>query len=204
MIALNFFFEHAERIAKADYVPTQEDILRARLRSTGIEEAEFLFQDLAIVMVDVGGQRSERRKWLHCFTDVNAILFVASLSCYDQFLREDVTQNSMVETLLLWQEVNNSEHFQSNEVILFLNKIDLFEQKIMDKPLSGLFLEYTGGTDKEQAMTFLRDKFLEVTRNRVYVHTTCALDTSNIRFVVNDICRVLLASTIRDEMNIKL
>jgi guanine nucleotide-binding protein subunit alpha len=58
--------------------------------------------DSAAYVVDVGGQRSERRKWMHCFSNVHAILFVASLSCYDQNLREDIYQNSMIETLLLF------------------------------------------------------------------------------------------------------
>ena len=40
-------------------------------------------------MVDVGGQKSERRKWIHCFQDVTTILFLVSLSGYDQCLVED-------------------------------------------------------------------------------------------------------------------
>ena len=40
-------------------------------------------------MVDVGGQKSERRKWIHCFQDVTSILFLVSLSGYDQCLVED-------------------------------------------------------------------------------------------------------------------
>ncbi|VDO54211.1 unnamed protein product [Brugia timori] len=40
-------------------------------------------------VIDVGGQRSERKKWIHCFDNVNAIIFISSLSEYDQTLRED-------------------------------------------------------------------------------------------------------------------
>jgi hypothetical protein len=39
-------------------------------------------------MVDVGGQRSERRKWIHCFENVTSIMFLAALSEYDQVLVE--------------------------------------------------------------------------------------------------------------------
>lgn len=39
--------------------------------------------------MDVGGQRSERKKWIHCFEDVTAILFFVALSAYDLGLRED-------------------------------------------------------------------------------------------------------------------
>ena len=40
-------------------------------------------------IVDVGGQRSERKKWIHCFEDVTAILFFVALSAYDLGLREE-------------------------------------------------------------------------------------------------------------------
>jgi len=39
-------------------------------------------------MVDVGGQRSERRKWIHCFENVTSIIFLVALSEYDQILFE--------------------------------------------------------------------------------------------------------------------
>ncbi len=40
-------------------------------------------------MVDVGGQRSERKKWIHCFEGVTSIVFCVSLSAYDLVLAED-------------------------------------------------------------------------------------------------------------------
>lgn len=42
-------------------------------------------------MFDVGGQRSERKKWIHCFEDVTAIIFCVAMSEYDQVLHEDET-----------------------------------------------------------------------------------------------------------------
>jgi hypothetical protein len=43
---------------------------------------------LSYRMVDVGGQRSERRKWIHCFENVTSIMFLVALSEYDQVLVE--------------------------------------------------------------------------------------------------------------------
>jgi len=83
-------------------------ILRVRVRSTGIEEATFHFDKTLFRVVDVGGQRSERRKWIHCFDGVTAVIFTASLSGYDQVLREDSSQNRMTESILLFDEVCNS------------------------------------------------------------------------------------------------
>ena len=48
------------------------------------------------LFVDVGGQRNERRKWIHCFDSVHGVIFVAALSEYDQALFEDNSVNRMV------------------------------------------------------------------------------------------------------------
>lgn len=71
------------------YVPTEQDIVHARARTIGITETVFTLRDHDMLMVDVGGQKSERRKWIHCFQDVTSILFLVSLSGYDQCLVED-------------------------------------------------------------------------------------------------------------------
>lgn len=58
----------------------------------GIHEMHFTMAGPSrkrLVMIDVGGQKSERRKWIHCFQDVTAILFLVSLSGYDQCLVEE-------------------------------------------------------------------------------------------------------------------
>lgn len=72
-----------------DYLPTEQDLLRTRIKTTGITEVLFELKGLTFRVIDVGGQRSERKKWIHCFDNVNAIIFISSLSEYDQTLRED-------------------------------------------------------------------------------------------------------------------
>ncbi|XP_068886653.1 guanine nucleotide-binding protein G(z) subunit alpha isoform X2 [Aphelocoma coerulescens] len=84
-----YYLNDLERIAALDYIPTVEDILRSRDMTTGIVENKFTFKELTFKMVDVGGQRSERKKWIHCFEGVTAIIFCVELSGYDLKLYED-------------------------------------------------------------------------------------------------------------------
>jgi guanine nucleotide-binding protein G(i) subunit alpha len=78
------FFEEIRRIGAAEYIPTDEDIVRARVKTTGITEVKFNVRDLVYRVFDVGGQRSERKKWIHCFEGVQCLIFIVAISEYDQ------------------------------------------------------------------------------------------------------------------------
>merc|ERR1719381_34416 len=111
-------------MAKADYIPTQQDVLRSRVRTTGIVETSFEIEGNNFKMFDVGGQRNERKKWIHCFENVSCVVFVAAISEYDQTLFEDDATNRVVEALNLFDEICNSRWFTETSIILFLNKRD--------------------------------------------------------------------------------
>jgi len=181
----SYFFDSIDRFATDNYVPTQDDVLRARVRTTGIQEAEFKFEDIELRMLDVGGQRSERRKWIHCFDQVTAVIFCVALSEYDQSLREDGQQNRMKESLLLFDEVCNSVWFKGTSFILFLNKTDLFKEKIARVDLATCFPSYTGGCNFDNASDYIKRRFLEQNRSShpIYPHFTVAISTENIEFV---------------------
>ena len=83
------FFSDVERLFAKDYLPTDQDILRTRLRTTGITETIFELGNLTYRMFDVGGQRSERKKWIHVFDNVQVVLFLVAISGYDHVLVED-------------------------------------------------------------------------------------------------------------------
>ncbi|VDM42713.1 unnamed protein product [Toxocara canis] len=84
-------------------------------------------------MFDVGGQRDERRKWIQCFNDVTAIIFVCASSSYNLVLWEDATQNRLKESLALFKNIWNNRWLKTISVILFLNKQDLLAEKIKSK-----------------------------------------------------------------------
>jgi len=125
-----YYFSQLDRIGQKNYVPNEQDILRSRAKTTGIIETEFEVQDLKFKLVDVGGQRSERKKWIHCFEDVTAVVFCVAMSEFDQTLYEDENVRRLDESVKLFDEICNSKWFSETSVILFLNKSDIFKEKI--------------------------------------------------------------------------
>lgn len=163
------------------WVPSLVDTMKARVRTSGIVQHDLVIENAKFMIVDVGGQRNERRKWVHCFENVTAVVFMVAINEYDQKLFEDKDMNRLVEAVDLFSEIANSVWFKNASIILFLNKIDLFKQKLCkDKvPLnvSGLFPDAPKGYDYNKAGKWFKTKFEGLTKARVYTHLTCALDT---------------------------
>lgn len=215
-----YFLDKVDAIKKPDYNPSEQDILRCRVLTSGIFETKFRVDRVKFHMFDVGGQRDERRKWIQCFNDVTAIIFVASSSSYNMVLREDPSQNRLKESLDLFRSIWNNRWLRTISVILFLNKQDLLEEKIVSgkSKLEDYFPEFVHymlppesqqeidqGAEREftRAKYFIRDNFLQISQqpssgdskqhsaHHCYPHFTCAVDTENIRRVFND-CRDII------------
>eukprot|EP00320_Phaeocystis_rex_P019230 CAMPEP_0119059598 /NCGR_PEP_ID=MMETSP1178-20130426/3704_1 /TAXON_ID=33656 /ORGANISM="unid sp, Strain CCMP2000" /LENGTH=354 /DNA_ID=CAMNT_0007040641 /DNA_START=54 /DNA_END=1118 /DNA_ORIENTATION=- len=196
----SYLLNELGRISAPGYVPTEQDVLRSRVRTTGIVRSDFKIKRVNFSMFDVGGQRNERRKWIHAFDNCNAVVFVAALSEYDQVLYEDDGTNRMEESLSLFEQICNSKWFTETSVILFLNKQDLFIQKLATQPLSKYMEDYKGLNEFEPAVDFIKGKFLDRrkdTEKRVYVHATCATDTSNVRFVFDSVVSIILEDNMK-------
>ncbi|KFB50440.1 GTP-binding protein (o) alpha subunit, gnao [Anopheles sinensis] len=195
-----YFLDDLDRLGAKDYQPTEQDILRTRVKTTGIVEVHFSFKNLNFKLFDVGGQRSERKKWIHCFEDVTAIIFCVAMSEYDQVLHEDETTNRMQESLKLFDSICNNKWFTDTSIILFLNKKDLFEEKIRKSPLTICFPEYTGGQEYGEAAAYIQAQFEaknKSTSKEIYCHMTCATDTNNIQFVFDAVTDVIIANNLR-------
>lgn len=191
----DYFFNNIDRLSHPNYLPNEDDALHMRVRSIGIKESIFKFEYMKIKMIDVGGQKSERRKWIHCFENVSAILYISSLSEYDQYLREDNKQMRMHESILLFEEICNLQVFQNTSIILFLNKKDLFAEKIKKTDLKVCFPNYDGGHNYANAEAFIRARFIEKNKTKtrtIYVNVTCAIDTENIEIIWDSVRKTLL------------
>lgn len=128
-------------------------------------------------MIELGGARTERRKWIHFFEEMTAVIFCVAMSDYDQLLSEDSSQNRMTETLTLFDSIVNSRWFTKSVIILFLNKIDLFRKKIPLSPLNNYFPDCPGGDDVNEAAQYLLSRFVAVNNEThrlyaQYVHIT--------------------------------
>lgn len=190
--------QNLSRLCSDSYVASQEDLLLTRIRTSGIVEEEFVIDGVAFAIYDVGGQRNERKKWIHCFDCVTAVIFVAGLSEYDQKLYEDTSTNRMMEALELFKEVVNNQYFLESSMIIFLNKLDLFIPKLqridIKETFEPLYLEkYPDGQafngdpgNHEHGFLYFKDLFLSqcrVPNKTIYCHATCATDTENVKVV---------------------
>ncbi|KAL3975766.1 [histone H3]-lysine4 N-trimethyltransferase PRDM7/9 [Sarotherodon galilaeus] len=201
-----YYLKDLDRISQPSYIPDLDDILRVRVPTTGIIEHPFDMssknQSVIFRMVDVGGQRSERRKWIHCFENVTSIIFLVALSEYDQVLAECDNENRMEESKALFKTIITYPWFQRSSVILFLNKTDILKEKIMYSHLSTYFPEFTGPQqDQVAAQEFILKMYQEQNPDKdktLYSHFTCATDTKNIRIVFVAVKDTILRDNLKD------
>ncbi|XP_030081350.1 G protein alpha q subunit isoform X2 [Drosophila hydei] len=195
-----YYLMDLDRVAQPDYLPTEQDILRVRVPTTGIIEYPFDLEEIRFRMVDVGGQRSERRKWIHCFENVTSIIFLVALSEYDQILFESDNENRMEESKALFRTIITYPWFQNSSVILFLNKKDLLEEKIMYSHLVDYFPEYDGPQrDAIAAREFILRMFVDLNPDSekiIYSHFTCATDTKNVYVVFSAVKDFIMHTTL--------
>jgi GTPase SAR1 family protein len=197
-----FMTTRLDDVGKADYLPSDEDMLRVRMKTSGVHEMTIDVHGTKFLLVDVGGQRNERRKWIHCFSEVTAVIFVAAASEYDQTMLEEATKNRLIDALALFDEIANAEWFSNKDIILFLNKVDLFREKIARVDIRQelpdgtiLFGDYRGGCNFDDGIQYILDKFLERNENpnkTIYFKQTTATDRSNVEHVFRSCQDIIL------------
>lgn len=213
----SYFMDRIDVIGTDDYVPTREDCYRTRHRTTGITSTTFeidVDQNSAhtFEMFDVGGQTTERKKWIHCFEDVTAVLFVASLSGYNQVIHQQDEYgdphlvNRMDESLNLFEDIVNSRWFTDTAIVLFLNKKDLFEEMLPESPLSEFFPDYDGKNEFAEATEWISNLFYMCldqdgantsSKNCVYSHITCATNTDNIKTIFTCVKDTIISENLK-------
>jgi guanine nucleotide-binding protein subunit alpha len=153
---------------------------------------------LSIKMVDIHGQKSERKKWIHAFENVPVILFVVDMDEYDNVFFEQSYDNSVSESMDLFDSTVNSRWFMRSSVFLLLNNLDTFKRKLPRVPLENYFSDYIGGNDVKKAGEFILRRFTQLNRAHlnIYPHFIETTDKSKIRLVFESIEQMILKSNL--------
>lgn len=197
-----FFLNDLERIASRSYEPSDDDVVRARLRTLGVQEYKLEFPSNipnntfagGITGVDfggdwriydVGGSRTARHAWLPYFDNVQTIIFLAPVSCFDQHLSEDSQVNRLEDSFMLWQAICASKLLAKANTVLFLNKVDLLNRKLNAGVKVKHHLPSYGerSNDTATVVRYLKTKFKDISKEYSteercsYYHATTAIDT---------------------------
>ncbi|KAL5021118.1 hypothetical protein ScPMuIL_000273 [Solemya velum] len=198
-MAYEHYLSSMKRICDQYYVPTIKDILFIRRPTLGVKEYSFTVNSFLFRFVDVAGQKSQRKKWIHLFEGVTAIFFFVSLSGYDETLDEDETLNSLQDSLQTFHQVTHNPYLERTDCILFLNKYDLFEQKIKKTNLNTCFPEYSGSPNTEMGVEFIRECFRKnsLGHRHLYTHIMCAIDVEKMRNVLRTVIDTVMDLNMR-------
>lgn len=200
-----FFLDALERVTAPRYLPTDDDILRARLKTLGVTEHRFtLYQGPSSAkdwrIYDVGGHRSQRAAWVPYFDNMDAIIFLVPISAFDQMLEEDSKTNRLQDSVQLWKEVVSNKLLQQTNIILFLNKIDIFQDKLAAGVRFADHVTSYGdrANDFESTSAYLKKKFGGIlkahskTQRVFYCHFTTVTDTKSTGYVLTNLKDMLM------------
>ena len=196
--SMPYLMDNVTRFATPGFKPTEEDAVMARVRTTGIIESNLEERinsthgpvSCTYKVVDVGGQRNERKKWIHCFDAVSAILFVVNLGGYNQVMFEDSERNRMLESLELFKGVASNQLFSQIPIYLILNKKDIFETELRHTDLSVCFKDYTGGNDVLAALEHVKSKFracMPPGKEDLYIEVVTSVYKREIKYAFDEV-----------------
>jgi len=185
-----FFLDDIPRITAKKYIPTDADVLKARLKTSGVVEHTFRVRTHGTTVIwklyDVGGSQHQRQAWIPYFEDVDAIIFLVPISAFDQVLEEDTRTNRLDDSLQLWRAVVSNKLLTGVNFVLFLNKCDLLQAKLAAGVKINQYMPSYGNrpNDYNTVSKYFRSKFSSIhqtyspNRERnLYVHFTSVTDT---------------------------
>ncbi|KAI6001671.1 G-protein alpha subunit [Pisolithus orientalis] len=200
-----FFLDDIVRIAQSDYLPTTADLLNVRLQTLGVSEHSFDIELCGTrynwLMYDVGGAR---HAWVPYFDDATAIIFLAPISAFDQYLEEDGRTNRLDDSLQLFTAICSNKLLKNSHLVLLLNKVDLLKKKLESGIKVRKYITSYGDRPNTYAdvSEYFRAHFIQVHRRNdigrrvLYAHFTSMLPNERLSFVVGEaIIRSHIAKT---------
>nr|XP_039256401.1 guanine nucleotide-binding protein G(i) subunit alpha-like [Styela clava] len=190
-----YFSKEIDRITDPAYVPTLEDILHINIKSTGIFTYDCSYEELDFTFVETSGRRTERKKWIHTFDEVDIVLFCVSMSDYNQVLLENEETNCMTESLKLFQSICNNTILKESKFVLLLNKKDVLNEKVRRCAFGQHFDEFKGENAYETVSLYIKNMFEDVIVNKekreIHTFFTCATDTDDFRAILDELHRLM-------------
>jgi guanine nucleotide-binding protein subunit alpha len=182
-----YSLDNFERIGAQDYIPTEQDIVRTSLKNVIIEEKIVPVHNLNYKVFRLCGLSTEQKNWIHCFEKVDIVTFLTDCSNYDR--KHDMDCNTITESLKLFGWIVNSTFFQFSTMVLLLNKTDMFEKKIIGRPIRNYYGQCAVG-DYEGSKEFVRMLFLNLSEfpdRYIHSHFICATDAGSVKDVLGSI-----------------
>jgi len=136
-------------------------------KTTGISRIQLHSKTTKYEFIDVGGQQNERKKWKQCFKEADILLYIVSLSDFDEVIWEDQSLNRMKESLQCFDQTVNTDYFKDTPIIVVFNKEDILVEKIQKKDtLKENFPDYEGGQQPPLALEFIQNCFLNLFKGK--------------------------------------
>lgn len=127
------------------------------------------------------------------------LLFLICLACHKTLT---TSQNQMHEAMMLFESLVNGEWFKNKPIILFLNKIDLFHEKLAMSPVSTHFPDYKGkDSDADAAAEYFANRFRAINRTagrEIYVHFTNATDTTLLKATMQSVQDMIVQKNLQN------
>ncbi|PPQ72683.1 hypothetical protein CVT24_012661 [Panaeolus cyanescens] len=204
-----FFLDDLSRIAVSNYVPTDSDIIRARIKTMGVEEHTFLVErgrdaNTEFMITDVGGTRHQRASWAPFFDDVQAILFLAPLA-FNQMLEEDSKVNRLEDSLYLWRDLCGNRLLVQANIILFFNKMDVLASNLAAGVMVKKYVPTFGDlpNDVPTVTKYFKDKFriyhkkLSPEPRPFLSYETSAIDIKSMGVLLSGVREAILRQNLR-------
>eukprot|EP01080_Neovahlkampfia_damariscottae_P000720 gene720-8972_t len=191
-----FFFENIDRLNPNTYEVTEEDVIKCRKKSIGINELTISKRIKGLLheikLISVGGQRSERKKW-PTSRKINGVLFLASLSDYNLLCYEDDLTNRMKESIELFQEIIKQGLFSDIPIFLIFNKKDRFLSKLLNGiALKEHFTEFKEENETyENTFQFIKKMYLQDCDKNVQIFTIESTNLEDTKNCFNGILEII-------------
>ncbi|KAI8913658.1 guanine nucleotide binding protein, alpha subunit [Gorgonomyces haynaldii] len=186
--AAKHFLERADVCTAPAFTPSDEDIVQCRRKTEHISETVFEINQKYWHMIDVAGQLDKRSRWATYFDkSLSMLMYVFSSASYCQRMEEDPTKNRLQDALTLYKQLLSNMILKMPSVTVFINKVDLLDDRIAKHPIKDYIPDYNGDNSKKSLLHYLSTLLEKAAQERSipsYIHKTQATDKTMMKKVM--------------------